>query len=166
MHTADTLCSSLYTFDSFFCHSDNTPPSLVETSPPKSLGVQVQPHYPKQASQEMFKTGLTPSSRLLHPFSQPDGSDDRDLPPQCSFTLDPFSEEYHEKLRDELRLDSDEYSHVDPAVLAEFDTSLRTYPHAFLLPGAPLRPIHGTEHHINTGNSPLATSHHAGLSPL
>ena len=117
------------------------------------MRVQVQPHYPKQASQEMFKAGLTPSSRLLHPFSQPDGSDDRGLPPQCSFTLDPFSEEYHEKLGDELRLDSDEYSHLDPAVLAEFDTLLPTYPHAFLLPGAPLRRIHRAEHHINTGNS-------------
>ena len=107
MHTADTLCSSLDTFDSLFCHSDDTPPSLVETSQPKSLGVPVQPHYPKQASQEMFKASLTQSSQFLHPFGQPDGSGDRDLPPQCTFTLDPFSEEYHAKLRAELRPDSD-----------------------------------------------------------
>ncbi|KAL9984580.1 hypothetical protein ACROYT_G006890 [Oculina patagonica] len=138
-HTADALCSSLDTFDSLFCHSDDTPPPLVETSTPNSLRVPMQPHCPKQASQEMFKAGLTQSSRLLHPFSQPDESDDRDLPPQSTFTLDPFSEEYHAKLRHELRLDSDEYSHVDPAVLDQFDTLLRTYPHAFLLPGAPLR---------------------------
>ena len=45
MHTTDTLCSSLDTFDTLFYHSDDTPPSLVETSPPKSLGVPVQPHY-------------------------------------------------------------------------------------------------------------------------
>ena len=122
MHTADTLCSSLDTFDSLFGHSDDTPPSLVETSPPKSRRVPVQSHYPKQASQEMFKAGLTESSRLLHSFSQPGGSDDRDLPPQCTFTLDPFSEECHAKLRAELRLDADEYSHVNPAVLAKFDT--------------------------------------------
>ena len=107
MHTADTLCSSLDTFDSLFCHSDDTPPSLVETSQPKSLGVPVQPHYPKQASQEMFKASLTQSSQFLHPFGQPDGSGDRDLPPQCTFTLVPFSEEYHAKLRAELRPDSD-----------------------------------------------------------
>ena len=44
MHTADNLCSSLDTFDSLFCHSDDTPPSLVETSPPKSMGVPL--HYP------------------------------------------------------------------------------------------------------------------------
>ena len=67
----------------------------------------MQSNYPKQASQEMLKAGLTLSSRLLSPFSQPEGSDDRDLPPQCTFTLDPFSGEYHEKLRHELRLDSD-----------------------------------------------------------
>ena len=126
MHTADTLCSSLDTFDSLFCLSDLTPPSLIETSLPKSLGVPVQPHYPKQASQEMFKAGLTQSFCLLHPFSQPDGSDDRDLPPQCTFSLDPFSEEYQEKLRAELRLDSDEYSHVDPPVLAWCTT--KAYP--------------------------------------
>ena len=89
MHTADTLCSPLDTFDSLFCQSNDTPPSLVETSLPKSLGVPVQAQYPKR----MFKAGLTQSSRLFHPFSQPDGSDDRDLPPQCTFTLDPFSEE-------------------------------------------------------------------------
>ena len=161
-HTADTLCLSLDTFDSLFCHSDDTPPSLVESSPPKRLGVPVQPHYPKQANHEMFKAGLTQSSRLLHPFSQPDGSDDRDLPPQCTFTLDPFSEEYHEKLHEGLHLDCDEYSHVDSAVIA----LLRTYPHAFLLPSAPPRRIHGTEHHINTGNSPLATRHHTRCQPL
>ena len=52
-----------------------------------------------------------------------------------------------------MRLDTDEYSHVHPAVLNQFDTLLREYPHAFLLPGATLRRIHGTEHHINTGNA-------------
>ena len=88
----------------------------------------------------MFKAGLTQTSQLLHPFIQPDGSDDRDLPPQCTLTLYPFSDEYHAKLRTELRLDSDEYSHVDPAVLAEFDTLLRMYPHAFLLPGVSMYP--------------------------
>ena len=107
----------------------------------------------------MFKAGLTQSSRPLHPFSQPDGSDDRDLTPQCTFTPDPSPEEYHAKLRAELRIDCDEHSHVDPAVLAEFDTLFRTYPHAFLLPGEPLRRIHGSEHHN-------ATSHHAGCHPL
>ena len=40
------------------------------------------------------------------------------------------------------------------AVLDQFDTLLRKWPNAFLLPGAPLRRIHGTEHHINTGNAP------------
>jgi len=164
-HTANTLCSSLDTFDSLFCYSDDTPPFLVESSPPKCLGVPVQPHYPKHASQEMFKAGLTQSSQLLHLFSQPDRSDDPDLPPQDTFTLDPFLEEYHEKLCEELRLDSEEYSHVDPAVFAEFDTLLRTYPHAFPLPGAPLRHIHGTEHHINTGTAPPSYKPPYRMSP-
>ena len=82
-------------------------------------------------------------------YSTPADCDDRDLPLQSPTELDPFLETYHQKLRD-----SDEYSHVDPAVLDQFDTLLRKYPHAlFLLPGAPLRCIHGTEHHIDTGNA-------------
>ena len=164
-HKADTLRSSLDTFDSLFCQSDDTPPSPVEMSLPKSLRVPVQPHCPKQASQEMLRVGLTQSSQLLHPCGQPDESDDRDLPPQSTFTLDPFSEEYHEKLRHQLRLDSDEYNHVDPAVLGEFDTLLRTHPLAFLLPGAPPRRIHGTEHHINTGNAPLLQATLQNVNP-
>ena len=68
MHTADTLCSSLDTFDSLFCQSDDTPPSLVETSLPKSLRVPVQPHYPKQASQEIFKSGLYTKFSVTSPF--------------------------------------------------------------------------------------------------
>ena len=71
----------------------------------------------------------------------------RDLPPPTVVELDPFSEEYRQKLRKELHLDTDEYSHVPPTVLNQFDTLLQKYPHAFLLPGAPLRRIHGTEHH-------------------
>jgi len=104
----------------------------------------------------MLKAGLVESFRLLHLFNQLDDCDDRDLPPQSPTEHDPFSETYHQKLRKELRLDSDEYSHVDPAVLDQFDTLLKKYPYALLLPGAPLRRIHGTEHHIYTGNaSPL-----------
>lgn len=34
--------------------------------------------------------------------------DDRDLPPHSFVELDPFSEEYHQKLRQELRLHTDE----------------------------------------------------------
>ena len=101
----------------------------------------------------MVKAGLVQSSRLLHPFNQPDDLDDRDLPPQSVVELDPFSDEYHQQLRKELRLDTTEYRHVNPAVLDQFDTLLRKYLHAFLLPGAPLRRIHGTEHHINTGDA-------------
>ena len=101
----------------------------------------------------MLKVGLAESSRLLQPFNQLDDCDDRDLPPQSPTELDPFSETYHQTLRKEFRLDSDEYSHVDPAVLDHFDTLLRKYPHAFLLPGAPRRCIHGTEPHIGTGNA-------------
>ena len=110
----------------------------------------VQPHCacPKQANQEMLTAGLVQSSRLLHPFNQPN-----DQPPSV-VELDPFSGEYHQKLQKALRLDTDEYSHVHPAVLNQLDTLLREYPHVFLLPGAPLRRIHGTEHHINTDNAP------------
>lgn len=61
--------------------------------------------------------------------------------------------EYHQKLQKELRLDTDEYRHVHSAVLNQFDTLLRKYSHAFRLPGALLRRIRGSEHHINTGKA-------------
>ena len=61
--------------------------------------------------------------------------------------------EFHQKLQKELRLDTDEYSHVHSAVFNQFDTLLRKYPHAFRLPGALLRRVRGTEHHINTGKA-------------
>ena len=155
-HTADILSSSLDAYDSLFCQSPVDASPLLKTPSPTRFSKRdpVQPHCPKQANQEMITAGLVQSSRLLHPFNQPDDMDDRDLPPTSVVELDPFSEEYHQKLRKELRLDTDEYSHVHPAVLNQFDTLLRKYPHAFLLPGAPLRRIHGTEHHINTENAP------------
>ena len=155
-HTADILSSSLHAYDSLFCQSPVDASPLMKT--PSFIRFSkrdpVQPHCPKQANQEIITTSLVQSSHLLHPFNQPADMDDRDLPPPSVVELDPFSEEYHQKLRKELRLDTDEYSHVHPAVLNQFDTLLQKYPHAFLLPGAPLRRIHGTEHHINTGNAP------------
>ena len=154
-HTADILSSSLDAYDSLFCQSPADATPLPKIPPPNSFSQRApaQPHCPKQANREMVKAGLVQSSRLLHPFNQPDDLDDRDLPPQSVVELDPFSDEYHQQLRKELRLDTTEYRHVNPAVLDQFDTLLRKYPHAFLLPGAPLRRIHGTEHHINTGDA-------------
>ena len=40
-----------------------------------SKRVPLQSHCPKQASEEMVKVGLVESSRLLHPFNQPDDTD-------------------------------------------------------------------------------------------
>ena len=70
--------------------------------------------------------------------------------------LDPYSEEYHQKLIDALQLDSDKYHHVPPHILSGFKDLLRKYPTAFLLPGAQLGQVKGFEHIIDTGDlSPL-----------
>ncbi len=97
----------------------------------------------------MFKAGLVYFTLSVSPTSLMIETYLLSLPPHLI-----HFRRNNDKLRHELHLDSNEYSNVDPAVLDQFDTLLRTYPHAFLLPGAPLRRIHGTEHHISTGNAP------------
>ena len=107
--------------------------SPVDASPPTKTPSpirfikrdQVQPHWPKQANQEMITAGLVRSSRLLHLFNLHDDMDDRDLPRPSAVERNPFIEEYHQKLRKELCLDTDGYSQMHLAVLDQFDTLLR-----------------------------------------
>ena len=117
--TADIISSSPDAYDSLFCQSPVDASLLMKTPSPIRFSKRdpVQPHCPKQANQEMLTAGLVQSSCLLHPFNHPDNMDDRDLPPLSVVELDPFSEEYHQKLRNELCLETDECSDVHPAVL-------------------------------------------------
>ena len=76
------------------------------------------------------------------------------FPPSGDVYLDPYSEEYFQKLVEALDLDTYTYSHVSPAILTQFKTLLRKYPTAFYLPGAALHPIRGFHHNIQTGDAP------------
>lgn len=137
--------------------------SHVQPSPEESHHLQTrsfstipyQAFNPKRADAEMTRKGLTDSSSLLSPFSSTEDADDRDLPPQLVSTnpMTPNSEQYHTMLCKELRLDSADYSHVPTDVMTAFDALLHKYPTAFILPGSPLRRIHGIYHSINTGNA-------------
>ena len=70
--------------------------------------------------------------------------------------LDPYSEEYHQKLIYALQPDSDQCHHVPPHILPGFKDLLRKYPIAFLLPSAQQGQIKAFEHTIDTGEaSPL-----------
>ena len=126
-HTADIPSSSLDAYDSLFCQSpvDASPPTKTPSPIRFIKRDQVQPHWPKQANQEMITAGLVRSSRLLHLFNLHDDMDDRDLPRPSAVERNPFIEEYHQKLRKELCLDTDGYSQMHLAVLDQFETLLR-----------------------------------------
>ena len=91
-HTADILSSSLDASDSLFCQSPVDASPLTKTPSPSCFSKRdpVKPHFHKQANQEMITARLVQSSRLLHPFNQPDDMDDRDPPPPSVVELDPF----------------------------------------------------------------------------
>ena len=91
-HTADILSSSIDACDSLFCQSpvDASPLTKTPSSSCFSKRDPVKPHFHKQANQEMITARLVQSSRLRHPFNQPDDMDDRDPPPPSVVELDPF----------------------------------------------------------------------------
>ena len=63
--------------------------------------------------------------------------------------MDPYSDEYFDKLVAALELDSLMYANIDPEVIVKFKEILRKYPEAFHLPGT----IKGFYHNIDTGDS-------------
>lgn len=113
---------------------------------------------------------LVDNSSILSSFKQPEEPSEDDLPPQAQpgEILEPFSQEFHERLRKELHLDSSDYAHVDAHTLSQFDDLLKQYHHAFLLPGSPLQRIQvpGVEHHINTGNATPTYKPPYRMSPI
>ena len=94
-HTADIPSSSLDAYDSLFCQSpvDASPPTKTPSPIRFIKRDQVQPHWPKQANQEMITAGLVRSSRLLHLFNLHYDMDDRDLPRPSAVERNPFIEE-------------------------------------------------------------------------
>ena len=103
---------------------------------------------------EMARAGL--DSSILSPFlPEPDLDHPEALPPTGQVYLDPYSDEYFDKLVAALELDSPMYANIDSEVIAKFKEILRKYPEAFHLPRTPLGTINILFYHnIDTGDSP------------
>ena len=88
---------------------------------------------------------------LEHKFITGLIDDDRDVPPLGDTKLDPYSEEYKDKVLAELRLnDNHELSDEQRTQLTDL---IRRYAHVFMLPGAPFKGVDHTFHEIDTGDS-------------
>ena len=99
------------------------------------------------------KTGL--HSSLLSPLLDDHDADHlRALPSTDPVYLNPYSEEYYEKLVNTLDLVSLKYSNVSEDVMSNFKNLLRRYPEAFHIPGSPLSIIKGFYHNVDNGESP------------
>ena len=95
----------------------------------------------------------------IHPYCpllpEPDWDHPEALPPTGGVYLDPYSDEYFDKLVAALELDSPNmYVNIDPEVIVKFKEILRKQPEAFHLPGTPLSTIKEFYHNIDTGDSP------------
>ena len=102
---------------------------------------------------EMARAGL--DSSILSPFlPEPDLDHPDALPTTGGVYLDPYANEYFDKLVAALELDSPIYANIDSEVIVKFKEILRNYPEAFHLPGTPLGTIKGFYHNIETGDSP------------
>ena len=88
---------------------------------------------------------------------EPDIDHPNMFPPTSTVYLDPHSEEYYQKLVEAFELDTQAYSHVSPEILTLFKALIRTYPMAFHLTGAELRPVTGFHHNISTGDPHQST---------
>ena len=100
---------------------------------------------------EMARAGL--DSSILSPFlPEPDLDHPEALPTTGGVYLDPYSNEYFDKLIAALELDSPVYANIDSGVIAKFKEILRKYAEAFHLPGTPLGTIKGFYHNIDTGD--------------
>ena len=115
----------------------------------------------------MHQSGLD-SSILSSFFPEPDIDHPHIFPPSGDVHLDPYSEEYFQKLVETLDLDTFTYSHLSSEILTQFKVLLRKYPTAFYLPGAVLHPIRGFNHNIHTSDAPpvYCMSYHRSLPKL
>ena len=75
-------------------------------------------------------------SSILSPFlPEPDLDHPEALPPTGGVCLDPYSDEYFDKLVAALELDSPMYANIDSEVIVKFKEILKKYPEAFHLSG-------------------------------
>ena len=104
---------------------------------------------------KMVWAGL--DSSILSPFlPEPDLDHPEALPLTEGVYLDPYSDEYFDKLVAALELDSPMYTNIDSKVIVKFKEILRKYPEPFHLPGTPSGTIKGFYHNTYTGDSPPA----------
>ena len=128
--------------DSWFALATSQTSQSSAPSPPK---VAPTTNSSSSSQDSSILSSFLPDPSVLHPDA---------FPPSTSPTLDPFSEQYFVQICKALELESELYSHLHPEIMANFKQLLRKFPHAFYLAGAPLTPIRGFHHNIDTGDSP------------
>ena len=154
-HTAAQLVDSWFTFPTLNAHVDPEPNNFSYFYS-RFLPQASVPHRSwqvKDQQQEMVQAGLD-SSILAQFLPEPDIPHPSELPPTDPIHLDPKSDEYFEKVRTALELNSRLYSHLDPKLRKEFKALVKKYPETFYLPGSPLGTVKGFYHNIDTGTSP------------
>ena len=118
-----------------------------------TLKRRLRSFFPDDAHKEMDKAfgNQSLNTFLEHKFITGLIDDDRDVPPLGDTKLDPYSEEYKDKVLAELRLnDNHELSDEQRTQLTDL---IRRYGHVFMLPGAPFKGVDHTFHEIDTGDS-------------
>ena len=146
-HTTDQLANSWLQFAQLALVNDFCFPSQQEHSndycrfhsrkdSPNQNTRASHPHSPPSwqlhaQTAEMAKAGL--DSYLLQPFlSEPELDHPDALPPTDGEYLDPYSEEYFDKLVNALKLDGALYAKVDLNIMDQFEALLCKYPEAFI----------------------------------
>ena len=77
--------------------------------------------------------------------------DNRDIPPIGDTKLDPYSNDYKNRVLAQLRL-NENYELSDEQQL-QLENLIRRYAHIFLLPGAPFKGVNHVFHDIDTGDA-------------
>ena len=99
-------------------------------------------------------TGWVGFIHIVPFLPEPDLDHPEAITPTGRVYLDPYSDEYFDKLAAALELDSPMYANIDSEVIVKFKEILRKYLEAFHLPGTPLGTIKGFYHNIDTRDSP------------
>ena len=148
--------------------AETTPSQLADTwhayacltqSTPMCVPSQAQPTSTSSCSwkvcdqlAEMHQSGL--DSSILSPFlPEPDIDHPNIFLPSGDVHLDPYSEEYFQKLVEALDLDTSTYSHVSPKILIQFKALPHKYPTAFYLLRTASHHVKGFHHNIHTGDA-------------
>ena len=151
--TAEQLADNVITFLSRQAAFYEKASSHSPASSAVRLKRRLRSFFPDDANKEMDKAFANQSLNtfLEHKFITGLIDDDRDVPPLGDTKLDPYSEEYKDKVLAELRLnDNHELSDEQRTQLTDL---IRIYGHVFMLPGAPFKGVDHTFHEIDMGDS-------------